>query len=221
MIISKNLGLIEYSEALKIQEARVAECQNDPEREFILICEHPSVITVGRASGASSEVSATEIPVVMVSRGGRATLHTAGQVVAYPVFNLNKRTKDLHKFMRALEEGVINTLHDFRIESKRVDGKTGVWVTDLATKLDKKIASLGIAAKKWVTYHGVALNVTCDLNEFKSIQPCGFDSEVMTNMMSQWTARYQELWEVKKRPLMENVKERLAECLREVLEPWK
>ena len=168
----RDLGLIAYADGLKVQETTRDAVIEGTGLETLLVCEHPKVITVGRALGSGGEVFSKDIPVFEITRGGRATLHLPGQVVIYPIIDLRKREKDLHGFMRTLEEGIITTLGDFRIQADRVDGKTGVWVREGS----KKIASLGIAVKKWVTYHGLALNVTCDLRAFSALSPCGFDS---------------------------------------------
>ena len=216
----RNLGLIEYSEALEIQMQTVARLQEGPSEgnpsnhETILICEHPLVVTVGRALNAIEEVFTKEIPVHEISRGGRATLHLPGQVVVYPIIDLAKRGKDLHAYMRVLELAVIDTLADFRIEGSSLPGKTGVWVE----KKSKKIASLGIAVKNWITYHGIALNVNCDLEKFSAISPCGFSSDVMTSMLAEFPERYKSEWIQTKDRLFRDVSQRLAENLSDRLE---
>ena len=139
------------------------------------------------------------------------TLHLPGQVVVYPVLDLKKRGRDLHGLMRQMEEAIILTLADFRMEAMRVPGKTGVWVED------RKIASLGIAVKNWVSYHGLAVNVDCDLKEFQKIEPCGFSPNVMTSVKKEMSEGYKKVWDVDARPLVRNIKERLIENLKECL----
>ncbi len=208
-MIVHDLGLIEYGKALKIQEATRDAIISGEGDDTLLVCEHPKVITIGRAVGSAAEVFSRDIPVFEVSRGGRATLHLPGQVVAYPILDLKKREKDLHGYMRRLEEAIIATLGDFRINGERVEGKTGVWVGDDA----RKIASLGIAVKKWVCYHGIALNVICDLEAFKSISPCGFESNVMTSADRELGEEYRKVWAIDSDRLFKNVKTRLVENL--------
>jgi lipoyl(octanoyl) transferase len=115
--------------------------------------------------------------VVEVERGGDVTYHGPGQIVAYPILLLEEGERDLHRFLRNLEEGMIRTLARWELSAGREPGKTGVWIEGR-----RKIASIGIACRKWVTFHGLALNVTTDLGYFARIQPCGFDATVMTSM---------------------------------------
>jgi lipoyl(octanoyl) transferase len=119
--------------------------------------------------------------VVEIERGGDVTYHGPGQLVAYPIFLLPEGRRDLHRFLRDLEEVVILTLKEFGISGERNEGWTGVWVKSQNGDL-LKIASIGVAVKKWVTYHGLALNVNTDLNAFRQINPCGLQSQVMTSM---------------------------------------
>jgi lipoyl(octanoyl) transferase len=208
-VIVHDLGLIEYAKALKIQEATRDAIIADEGDDTLLVCEHPKVITVGRAIGSAAEVFSKDIPVFEVTRGGRATIHLPGQVVVYPILDLKKRERDLHGYMRKLEEAIIVTLGDFRINATRVEGKTGVWVGDGS----RKIASLGIAVKKWVSYHGIALNVTCDLSVFKAISPCGFESNVMTSADRELGEEYRKVWGLEPERLFKNTKTRLIENL--------
>jgi lipoyl(octanoyl) transferase len=226
----RDLGLIEYSESLKVQDETLAAVVDHKLPDTVLVCEHPAVITVGRALGSREEVFATTLPVFEIPRGGRATLHLPGQIVVYPVVDLNKRTKDLHAFMRLLENGIVDTLADFRIEGASIAGKTGVWVPRPRQALPgshsvnhgsksasddgaKKIASIGIAVKHWVTYHGLALNVSCDLNMFKQLSPCGFSPEVMTSMLNEMPDDYVKMWALTPENLFARVKKRLVENL--------
>jgi lipoyl(octanoyl) transferase len=210
-LILHDAGLIEYSAALTLQEKILDEVISDTAKETLIVCEHPTVITVGRAPGSKEEVFTSSIPTFEVSRGGRATLHTVGQIVVYPIVDLKKRGKDLHGFLRILEEVIIDTLQDFRIQAARIEGKTGVWVGE------HKIASLGIAVKKWVSYHGLALNVNCDLKLFSNISPCGFAADVMTSVDKELNDEYRRVWKLDEKSLMKNVRKRLLENLQEKL----
>src|SRR5690606_8611091 len=139
--------------------------------------EHPHVITLGRAQQALGNVLAPgEVEVIAVERGGDVTYHGPGQLVAYPIIKLGEGERDLHRFLRNLEDGMIRTLARHGIAAGRQPGKTGVWIDD------RKIASIGIACRRWVTFHGLALNVTTDLGYFHRINPCGFQAEIMTSM---------------------------------------
>ena len=117
-----------------------------------------------------------DVPVLEVERGGEATYHGPGQLVAYPIMLLEEGDRDLHKYLRRLEQVVINLLSSYGVEGRREEGKTGVWIGD------KKVASIGVAVRRWVTWHGIALNVTTDLDAFKSFKPCGLEPNVMTRL---------------------------------------
>ncbi len=164
----------------------MAARQRGERRDALLFVEHPHVITVGRRQGALANLLRPgDVDVVEVERGGDVTYHGPGQVVAYPILALGEGERDLHRFLRNLEEGMIRTLAGFGIEGGREPGKTGVWVPGGAGSAPRKIASIGIACRKWVTFHGLALNVTTDLSYFARIQPCGFDARVMTSMAAE------------------------------------
>jgi len=170
---------MDYRAARDRQLEWVAARQRGERRDALLIVEHPHVITVGRRHGAFANILRPgEVEVVEVERGGDVTYHGPGQLVVYPILALAEGERDLHRFLRNLEEAMIAALVGFGIEAGRAPGKTGVWVADGA----RKIASIGIACRKWITFHGLALNVTTDLSYFARIQPCGFDAQVMTNM---------------------------------------
>ena len=156
----------------------MAERQRGERRDALVLVEHPHVITVGRTRGALAHIlGAGDVEVVEVERGGDVTYHGPGQIVAYPILLLEEGERDLHRFLRKLEEGMIRTLARWDIAADRAAGKTGVWIEGR-----RKIASIGIACRRWVTFHGLALNVGTDLAYFARIQPCGFDAAVMTSM---------------------------------------
>jgi lipoate-protein ligase B len=154
-------------------------------RETLVFCTHPPVVTLGRAT-REGDVFGFHGSVVEVNRGGRATFHGPGQIVAYPILDLNQRNRDIHQHLRSLEHAVVLTLAEFGIEASGrtlqvsdAGGEqeaTGVWIGS------KKIASVGIGVRNWVSYHGVALNVEYDKNAFGGIKPCGFSADTMTSM---------------------------------------
>lgn len=150
--------------------------------EMIVFCRHPSIVTLGRAT-ESQDALGWKGETAETSRGGRATYHGPGQIVIYPILDLKKRGRDLHGYLRSLESAVSRALHDIGLlgaEARTVQvgelSFTGVWVGS------KKIASIGIAVRKWVTYHGCAINFEKDPMAFQGISPCGFQSSVMTSV---------------------------------------
>ena len=171
----QRLGRRGYSEVHALQsellDARIA----GRIRDTLVLVEHDPVVTVGRGTGPS-DVESLAIPVVEVERGGEATYHGPGQVVAYPILELPEDRRDLHRYLRDLEEVVLRVLAEFDISGRREEGATGVWVGD------RKIASIGVAVRRWVTWHGLALNVHTDLTSFQGFQPCGLRPEVMTRL---------------------------------------
>jgi lipoate-protein ligase B len=156
---------------LELLEARI----DDRVRDTLVLTEHEPVITVGR--GASrSDVAGVDVPVVEIERGGEATYHGPGQVVAYPIVKLSEQRRDLHRYMRDLEEVVIRVLAEFHVVGRRADGLTGVWIGD------RKVCSIGVAVRRWVAWHGLALNVFTDLSAFQRFRPCGLEPDVMTRL---------------------------------------
>jgi lipoate-protein ligase B len=187
----RRLGRMEYGEVHALQEALIERRLSDQdeagesrlgEPDRLLFVEHDPVVTVGRSprseKKAELEVSlrGTGCPVVEIERGGEATWHGPGQLVAYPIMLLPEGGRDLHAYLRKLEEVVIQTLGALGIEGHREAKKTGVWIGP------KKVASIGIAVRRWVTWHGVALNLDNDLGTFRRFHPCGFDPDVMTRI---------------------------------------
>ena len=171
------LGRIDYQTGLGIQEERLNECLNHGEESVILL-EHEPVYTIGRLLDKSSlrVVDQLPYPVFETNRGGQATYHGPGQLVGYPILDLRARGRDLHCYLRKLEDLLIDLLKEFEIKGSKVEGKTGVWVQE------GKIASIGVGVRKWVTMHGFALNVASDLSGFQSITPCGLSGVRMTSI---------------------------------------
>ena len=173
-------GVLDYEDALERQRGLVTLRQRGSCGDVIVVVEHPHVITLGRRREAlANVVAAADVPVVEIERGGDVTYHGPGQVVVYPIVQLEEDERDLHLFLRNLEEGIIKTVARYGIEAGREEGKTGVWYQG------RKLASMGIACRKWVTFHGLALNVNTDLSYFQRINPCGFESSVMTSVSAE------------------------------------
>jgi lipoate-protein ligase B len=172
-----DLGTHDYAATRARQLELVAARLADAAPDTLVVVEHPHVITLGRTRDARANVlAAGDVPVVEIERGGDATYHGPGQLVAYPILALGDGERDLHRFLRRLEDGIIATLAALGLGAGRRDGATGVWVGA------KKIASIGISCRRWVTFHGLALNVATDLDYFARIHPCGFDAAVMTSV---------------------------------------
>jgi lipoyl(octanoyl) transferase len=184
-------GTLPYEEAYQKQLELVNRCKRSESLDRLVFVEHPDVYTFGRRSTAP-EVN-TAFPMVAVERGGQVTFHNPGQLVAYPILKLQEKERDLHKYLRKLEQVLIDVLADFGLPSERRPGATGVWIVGK----EKKIASIGVAVSSWVTYHGTALNVKNDLSGFAKISPCGFASEVMTSMAVELKDHCPSLTEVK------------------------
>lgn len=192
-------GILDYEEALERQRELVKLRQREACADLIVVVEHPHVITLGRRREAlDNVVAAAGVPVVEIERGGDVTYHGPGQLVLYPIVHLQDEERDLHLFLRNLEEGIIKTLARYGLEAGREEGKTGVWMAG------RKLASMGIACRKWVTFHGLALNVNTDLSYFQRINPCGFASSVMTSLSAELGGEEVDMSEIK-RHLAEDV----------------
>jgi len=202
------LGATGYREGLALQEALVEARAEGRTGDWLLFPDHPPVLTVGRSPSADGlratrdQLERLGIELFEVSRGGDITWHGPGQLVAYPICDLTAQGRDLHRFLRGLEESVIRVLETFSVRGERVPGRTGVWVSGA------KIASIGIAVRRWVSYHGVALNVRPDLGFFDLINPCGLSGIEMTSLSAILGAESPELAEVRVR-----IAEKLAETL--------
>ena len=171
-----DIGLVEYARALTWQEALVGKrCQGEGE-DTLLLLEHPPVFTLGRGGNEKHVLNPRQVPVYRVGRGGDVTFHGPGQLVGYPILDLTRHGRDVHAYLRALEEILIAVLTEYGLQSQRKEGLTGVWVGE------KKIASIGVGVRRWITYHGFALNVDPDLSYFCDIIPCGLASVRMTSM---------------------------------------
>jgi lipoyl(octanoyl) transferase len=177
-----DLGTAPYREVWARQRALVDARQRGDAGDTLIVVEHPHVFTLGRRRDAAANVVAPgDVEVVEIERGGDVTYHGPGQIVAYPIVALSGNERDLHRYLRALEEAAIRTCARFGVVADREPGKTGAWTTT-ADGLRRKLCSIGIACRRWVTFHGLALNVATDLAYFHRINPCGFAAEVMTTL---------------------------------------
>ncbi len=176
------LGTVPYGKALRYQENLLTRRIAEEIQDSLILLEHPPTITTGRKGNSENLLVRKQylekhgISFIHASRGGDITFHGPGQIVGYPILNLKNHGMDIRRHLRNIEEVVIQTLEDFHIEGRRVDGVTGVWVKR------SKIASIGIAIRKWVTYHGFALNVSTNLNYFDLILSCGITDVKITSI---------------------------------------
>ena len=177
------LGRVAYEEALELQRHIARDrISGALPQDVLLLVEHPPVVTLGRASKGKHLIASPEflrskgVELFEVERGGDVTFHGPGQLVGYPIVDLKRHRLDLHWYLRKIEEALINTLADYDIVGERNPSFTGVWTKG------KKIASIGVHARDWVTWHGFALNVTTDLSYFDLMVPCGIDGVVMTSI---------------------------------------
>lgn len=172
------LGRLSYEEGLSLQESLVQEKIGGSVTNHLLLLEHEPVYTMGRTRDESSlrEEIALPYPVHRTNRGGQATYHGPGQLVGYPVLDLSLFDRDLHAYLRFLEEVLITLLSRRGITAGRLEGKTGVWVSD------RKIASLGVGVRRWVSMHGFAINICGNMTPFNHITPCGLPGVSMTSL---------------------------------------
>ena len=171
----RRLGLTRYEDAHALQEALVGARAEAHVRDTLLFTEHEPVVTLGRGS-PSGDAAGSGLRVVEIERGGEATWHGPGQLVGYPILLLPEGRRDLHRYLRDLEEVLLRTLAVFGLAGARREGWTGAWVGE------RKVASIGIAVRRWIAFHGFALNVCTDLDYFARINPCGLEARQMSSM---------------------------------------
>ena len=171
------LGQRDYRAVWRLQLDLVARRQRDEIPDVLVLVEHPDVITLGRRPEAMENVVAPEgVEVIEIERGGDVTYHGPGQLVGYPILKLEGSERDLHGYLRRIEQALIDSLVELGLPAERQEGLTGVWAQG------RKLASIGVAVRKWVTFHGFALNVSTDLSRFSMIHPCGLSASAMGSM---------------------------------------
>lgn len=193
-----DLGLMDYQQAWDLQEQLFADTINlkisvrkgestEQTRNHVLVCQHPHVYTLGK-SGSIENLLLDEAGLAThgatfhkINRGGDITYHGPGQLVVYPILDLDHFFTDIHKYLRYLEEAVIATLAEYGIKGERYEGLTGVWL-EPDTERARKICAMGVKCSRWVTMHGIGFNVNSDLSYFKHIVPCGIDDKAVTSM---------------------------------------
>jgi lipoyl(octanoyl) transferase len=196
-----DLGLMDYQQAwdyqtnlfqsildVKVQNRALPDSEQLPTHNYLLFCEHPHVFTLGKSGDEKNllvkkeDLHTMEATYYHINRGGDITYHGPGQIVVYPIIDLENFFTDIHQYMRLLEESVIQTLAEFNIKSGRIKGLTGVWIDFENEKRPRKICALGVKTSRWVTMHGLAFNVNTLLEYFRYIVPCGIDDKAVTSM---------------------------------------
>ena len=208
-----DLGTMDYKEAwdfqqnlfdeiVKIKKKNRKNNTNVKTPNYFLFVEHPHVYTLGKSGNYSNllidenQLKNKNASFYKINRGGDITYHGPGQIVGYPILDLENFFTDIHKYLRFLEQTVIQTLDNFGIKGERNDGKTGVWI-DIDTPFPKKICAMGVRASRWVTMHGFALNVNVDLDYFNNIIPCGLTDNVVTSINKELNQSETDINEIK------------------------
>lgn len=197
----QNLGLVDYQQAwdyqtslfdeivaIKVKNRNLAEEEQQLTPNHLLFCQHPHVYTLGKSGKIEhllldeTQLKDKEATFYKINRGGDITYHGPGQLVGYPILDLDNFFTDIHKYMRFLEEGIILTLADYGISAGRIDGLTGVWLDYDTLRYPRKICAMGVKSSRWVTMHGFAFNINANLDYFANIVPCGIDDKAVTSL---------------------------------------
>ncbi len=224
----RDLGFIDFKEAWDHQEALLKETldkktrnrdrateQQEPTANYLLFCEHPHVYTLGKSGDESNLLASPEelekkgIAYYRINRGGDITYHGPGQVVGYPIFDLDHFFTDIHRYLRYLEDAIIRTLAEYGIEGDRLEGATGVWLDVDDPAKARKICAIGVKCSRWITMHGFALNVNAQLSYFDGIVPCGISNKAVTSIQKELGGKEVDM-EAVKRSLKTHLKERFG-----------
>ena len=231
-VIFKNLGIIKFKDAWELQESLLKsiidvkrENRNNPEnkkktKNYLLFCEHPDVYTLGKSGNKDNLLLNDEllkkegIDFFKINRGGDITYHGPGQLVVYPIFDLDNFFTDIHKYLRFLEEVVVLVLKNYGLVGERLEGSTGVWL-GVKDGFPRKICAMGVRASRWVTMHGLAFNISVDLGRFGGIIPCGITDKSVTSLdaelgraidfeevLSTFKDCFKEVFQIKIKPLL-------------------
>ncbi len=174
--------LVPYPDAVAEMEQRVAAIESGAEPELLWRLEHPPLYTAGTSASVDELIDAKRFPVYATGRGGRYTYHGPGQRVVYVLSDLRERGRDLHAHIFRLEEWIIQVLREFGVNGERREGRVGIWVNNKGR--EEKIAAIGVRVRRWITYHGLALNVSPDLSHFSGIVPCGINEYGVTSLQA-------------------------------------
>ena len=214
-VVIKDLGVVDYKECWDYQEdlfkslvdvkiKNRRESLNIPTSNYLLFVEHPHVYTLGKSGDmnnllvSENELKKKDAKFYKINRGGDITYHGPGQIVCYPILDLDNFFTDIHKYLRFLEEVIILTLNDYDLKASKNPGKTGVWL-DIETPFARKICAMGVRASRWVTMHGFALNVNVDLSYFDVIIPCGISNNSVTSLNKELGVKQVDIIELKQK----------------------
>ncbi len=231
-VFFQDLGLIDYQEAWEYQERLFADTiahkinnrKSWPEKQvltpnYLIFCEHPHVYTLGKSGKEEhllvdeKRLEEKEARFYRINRGGDVTYHGPGQLVGYPILDLDNFFTDIHRYLRTLEEAVIRTLGDYGLDAGRIQGLTGVWLGHDGRSQPRKICAFGVKSSRWVTMHGFALNVTTDLSYFAHIVPCGINDKAVTSLQLELARKVtvEEVATILRRHLVELFEMKLVE----------
>lgn len=215
----QDLGLVDYKKCwdlqeellkksidLKITNRKLPEAKQLLPNNHLIFCEHPHVYTLGKSGKeahlllSEDQLESKQATFYKINRGGDITYHGPGQIVGYPILDLDQFFTDIHKYLRFLEEAVILTLEEYGVKAGRVEGLTGVWL-DGGTHKERKICALGVKCSRWVTMHGFAFNVNSDLSYFTNIVPCGIQDKAVTSLQQE-LGKEMDMSEVKSKLLI-------------------
>jgi lipoyl(octanoyl) transferase len=210
MVDIQDLGLQDFESVWQLQKELLSQRAEDKIADRLILVEHPPVYTTGRAFRPEHLLATPPAPVIPVERGGSVTFHEPGQLVGYAIFKLTAERRDIHQFLRGLEQVLINTLANLGYAGTRDARNTGVWIDD------KKVAAIGIAIRRWVTWHGFSINIQNTLALTPFISPCGFDASMVTTL-KQLDSKPAEQGRDGNAPSLEIVK---AQLVKEIQEWW-
>lgn len=200
-VLFEDLGIIDYKKAwdyqeelhkkvvdIKLKNRELSPENQIPTPNYLLYCEHPHVYTLGKSGSEEnlllnkSQLAENNAKFYKINRGGDITYHGPGQLVVYPIFDLENFFTDIHKYLRFLEEAVILTLQEYGLKAGRVQGLTGVWIEAENSINARKICAMGVKCSRWITMHGIGFNINAELNYFRNIIPCGINDKAVTSM---------------------------------------
>ena len=202
--IKRSIKPVKYTKAIKELENRVSQLiEKKSNNELIWFLEHPSIFTAGSAY-KNSEILDRSVKIIKTSRGGKITWHGPGQLICYFVIDLNKRNKDIRKFITKIETSIIKSLKELNINSNSDRKNIGIW--HKSNKNIYKIGAIGIRVKKWIAYHGFSININNDLNQYKKIIPCGIENKGVTNLVKIKNQDYKKLNFILEKNLINSLK---------------
>ena len=201
--IKKSIKPVKYEKAIDFLEDRLKKLIKKGDRELIWLLEHNEIYTVGK-NFIEKEVLNSQINIIKTNRGGKITYHGPGQLVCYFVIDLNKRKKDIRKFINLIEKSIIETLKEFNIETFSDKKNIGIWYQD--NNEIKKVAAIGLRVSKWIAYHGFSINITNDLTKYKNIIPCGIKNKGVTNLYNIKNQNYKNLGDRVIKNLIKNLR---------------